>query len=609
MLIVYCLSSIILTATVIKFLTEKKATLPSGPIIYTFLAFLIVQIVSTFFSIDPFTSVFGYPTRLNGGLLSQFAYFVILVCALINLDKLQSFKLLALSVLTALAVSLWGIPSHFGYDPTCLALTNKLTSDCWQAEFQPTLRIFSTLGQPNWLASYLVLIFPLSLALLISRRESIPKIVYGAAAGAILLALILTNSRSGIAGLGLSLLVLFILLGKKFLKRNLKFVVTISVIGLVILAIFGSSVASRFIETKTGVAAGGTETGRIRLIVWQGAWNIFKSSPIIGTGPETFAFSYQKQRPEAHNKTTEWNFFYNKAHNEFLNYLANTGVAGILLYLSLLYFVARSLYKISKEDDKQTSLIAKAVFAGIAGYQLTIFFGFSVVASQTLMFLLIAIALTQDKVDFKTYRMNLGKFGQSAAFIVIILLGFYFFTSAVRLYFADVFINRAKSFSSPSHATTAFNNALLTHPANNPYYLADFASNAAIFAANFQQDALFKDYAKTSNDAAQKANSVSPNNFLNLRKLIGAYTIIGSYDTAYEKTGEALALKLEQLAPNDPQTYYTVAKFYLANGDREKAIDNINQALKLKSDYMEAKELKTQLESSTIDNSSKSNEN
>ena len=91
-------------------------------------------------------------------------------------------------------------------------------------------------------------------------------------------------------------------------------------------------------EQPTGPAleVGGTESGEIRKYVWQGAFNAWKSTPktmLIGTGTETFAFAFYQFRPVGHNLTSEWDFLYNKAHNEYLNYLATTGIFGLGSYL------------------------------------------------------------------------------------------------------------------------------------------------------------------------------------------------------------------------------------------------------------------------------------
>lgn len=614
MLIVYGLSTIVLTLTLLKFVLDKKIVLPKNTVVYIFLIFLAFQTLSTIFSIDPFTSVFGYPTRLNGGLFSQLAYFIIFVCALINLNKATwqsqreaSEMLIAISVIGAFAVSLWGIPSHFGWDPTCFILTNKLTSACWQAEFQPTLRIFATLGQPNWLASYLVLVFPLSLVLLLLNRAKRSRIIFGFASAAIFLALLFTNSRAGIAGAVLAIAVFTTLLGKNYLLKNIKIVIPLIVVIAIIFAGFGSTLVTRVKELQSGKAAGGTETSVIRLIVWQGALDIFKNHPLLGTGPETFAYAYQKVRPIAHNNTTEWDFFYNKAHNEFLNYLANTGILGTLGYLSLLYFVLLRLYKTSKDADRQTQLIAKGTIAGILGYQLTILFGFSVVATQTIMYLLAATALALGKLNFKEIPLSVSGIKKYALITVVLVSGLWLIVSTLRLYFADILITRAKATYSPGRATTIFDNAILTFPVQNPFYAADFASSAAVFSGSYSELGIAEDFAATANTYAQISYKIAPHNFLNIRKIVNAYTVISGSNETYKKSGEALASRLMELAPTDPQSYNTAAKFYLAEGDKEKAAAYVKKALELKHDYVDAQETQKQLE--TIDNSAPRTEN
>lgn len=594
MLIVYSLSAIVLTATLVKFFADKKITLPKGPIIYTFLIFLAFQTLSTFFSTDKFTSIYGYPTRLNGGLISQFAYFAIFACALINLNKALSVKLLALSVLTALVVSLWGIPSHFGYDPNCLVLTNQLTSGCWQAEFQPTLRIFSTLGQPNWLASYLVLLFPLSLALLISNKRILPGTIYAVSAAAIFLAFIFTNSRSGLAGMIVAVTIFVVLLGKKFLGRHLKILLPVGAIIVLISLIFGATLLARLKEIPSGQTAGGTETGHIREIVWQGAWQIFLKNPFLGTGPETFAYSYQKTRPVAHNQTTEWNFFYNKAHNEFLNYLANIGIIGLLLYLSLLYLSLKAILSISHTTQNAAeSLLAKGAIAAILGYQVVILFGFSVVVTQTLMYLLIALILVFGNPKFKQINIKLNKFQTAGILALILVSGLWLLVSTFRLYFADTELNRAKNTYVPEDSIRAFGNSLMVFPTQNPFITSDFSSYAAIYATGTDQTS--PGYAKLADSLAQNSYKYAPNNFLVIRKLVNTYTLIGADNTKYKTEGEKLTQFLIKLAPTDPQSYFTTAKFYAAVGEKKLAVSNLKKALELKSDYIEAQDLLNQI--------------
>lgn len=621
MLIVYGLTSIILTLTLFKTITDKKISLPAPTtptLILIFTAFLAFQALSTFFSIDKFTSIYGYPTRLNGGLLSQLSYFILFTCALINLNKTTSYKLLATSIITAFAVSLWGIPSHFGYDPNCLVLVNKLTADCWQAEFQPTLRIFSTLGQPNWLASYLVLTLPLSIALFLAGKTTLQKAVYLIASASIFLAFIFTNSRSGTAGMTITVIIFVALLGKKFLIKNKKIVIPATAAAVIVLMTFGSALFQRLKETQTGVTAGGTETSRIRAVVWQGAWQIFLNHPLLGTGPETFAYSYQKIRPLAHNQTTEWNFFYNKAHNEFLNYLANIGLVGFGAYLAFLFIATKNILQVSRvkldesrsrqvdnsrlrSNNNQDTIIAKGAIAAIIGYQVTIFFGFSIVSTQTLMYLLIAQTLVIGNRSFKEIPLKLNRLQLTGLTLLTLLTGLWLLVSTFRLYFADVLLNRAKSTSAPSRSTQAFTNALLTFPTQNPFIASDFANHSAIYSIDFEDLSTSRQYADLSDSLAKRTIKTAPNNFLTIRRLVSSYTLIGPNNPKYQREGELLSQKLVQLAPTDPQSYYTVAKFYAAVGNQEELIKNLETALKLKPNYFEAQELLDQIQSKPLE--------
>src|SRR3990167_10414273 len=64
---VYFTATVVLFATLIKSAIEGKFQIPKNLPLFVLLIFLLVQIVSTFTSIYKFTSISGYPSRLNGG--------------------------------------------------------------------------------------------------------------------------------------------------------------------------------------------------------------------------------------------------------------------------------------------------------------------------------------------------------------------------------------------------------------------------------------------------------------------------------------------------------------------------------------------------------------
>ena len=614
---VYLTSAIVLISTLIKSALQGKFLVPKSLPLFIFLIFLIVQILSIFFSIDKFTSIFGYPSRLNGGLLSQFAYLAIFYTGLTNLNFEKAKKLLIATVMSALFVSLWGIPGHFGRDPSCLVLADQLSSDCWQEEFNPKLRIFSTLGQPNWLASYLVLILPFAIAFSMIFEKKVLKNFFAATAIILFIALVMTTSRAGILGIFLALLILAVFAGRALLADNFK-VVRIILLGfLAAVLLFGSFLFARIgeiisedrtsdtgnqtaqqSETQVTQQPKGTESGEIRLIVWQGAIAAFKARPILGFGPETFAYSYYLFRPASHNQTTEWNFFYNKAHNEFLNYLATVGTLGTFFYCAFLLSVIYVLFILKGKEDSEKKLLTAAAIGSVLGYQTTIFFGFSTVAAQTTVFLAIAAILSFKNQNYFEIqikdRLRL-RFAKGLFFLGLIVLSF-----PIRLYFADLSWAKAKELESANTARSlgAYKTAKNLSPVYNPFIESDFAYRLAVYANVLENKSQADQYISEADKKAQKAEKSAKNNLIVKRRIANTYLLLAKVDPNFSQKALDLGQDLLKLAPTNPQSYLTLAKIQVGVGQKEKAQESLSLALLLKPDYLEAQELFRQIESS-----------
>lgn len=611
MFFVYLAATIILFATLLKFTLEKMVALPTNIPTLAFGFFLLTQVASTITSTDKYTSVFGYPTRLNGGLLSIISYFVLFTGATINLNAEKAKNIILAMVFTAVAVSIWGIPSHFDRDPTCYILTGELTSGCWQKEFNPTLRIFSTFGQPNWLASYMVLSLPVALSLALTFKGHSQLIMAGSTI-LIFWSLILTNSRSGLLGMAASLIILTTLLGTKNLKANFKLLLVLFAAFVIISFSFADTIKSRIADTlrnsapvinqtenvpstQSSLASGGTESGQIRLIVWQGAISIFKKWPVLGLGPETFVSSYYLFRPSAQNQTSEWEFFYNKAHNEFLNYLATTGLLGFTAYLFLCLSILYSISK-SKKTDMSLNNLQKGTIAAIFGYFATIFFGFSTVATQTTFIILSAMTLivsgNSKTRNFNVRYLSIGIYYKIQVVLVTILFT-YSLTLVARIYFSDILAARGQN-SQGSKALLIYKNAITIAPAKNPYLLAEFAYELGLYANSTQSQANKKLFASELETTADTALGLAPNNYLVHQKIVKSFTSIGADGIEIQKARN-IADKLTALAPTYPPAYLTQAQFYVSVGEFEKASQITTSLLNLKPDYLEAQKLRDEL--------------
>lgn len=598
MFIVYLTAVSLLTLTSLKFIAQGKIQIPRSLIFYALTAFVVIQIVATLTSIDKFTSVFGYPTRLNGGLLSQFAYLIIFTSATINLNFQKAQRLLLTMTVATFAVAVWGIPGHFGADPNCVILTGRLNATCWQKEFDPQTRIFSTLGQPNWLASFMVMIIPLALSLLlISKKGSrlLPFIIVAA----LVLALLFTSSISGLLGLAVAVLIFSPLIGTKLIRKNFKIFLAAVILALLVLIGSGATLRSRIAEALTKPqstkANAGTPSGQIRLIVWQGALAAFKQRPILGFGPETFVYSYYQFRPVAHNATTEWNFYYNKAHNEFLNYLANIGFLGFGGFWVFIIATLFELFKIAKVKNP-ASIWAKATLASIAGYFVTIFFGFSIVITQLFMFFEIAAVLIMANSSTRVVNFKIHGIARKILVFTTAALSLWLFIFVLRLYFADILINRARTLS----RLTAYQSAIAVFPGENPFYFADYSYLLAVYATSQKDVNLAEILTDQASKTGERSLAISPNNLLILRKVKNAYDELSEKNPVYKAKSLELAQKETILAPTDPTSFLDLGKALLAIDKQNEAIKSFKTAVKLKPDYQEAKSLLDQIQNKKL---------
>ncbi|OGE64409.1 hypothetical protein A3I48_01635, partial [Candidatus Daviesbacteria bacterium RIFCSPLOWO2_02_FULL_36_7] len=361
MIVTYAFTVIIAGTWLLKIINRKSLIFNHTPLDIPLLLFLGANILSTIFSIDPHTSIWGYYSRSNGGLLSLVSYLLLYWAFVSNMDLSKIKYLFWSAFASGFLISLWAILEHFGVSFSCIILRGEFNASCWIQDVQA--RVFATLGQPNWLAAYLaMLIFP-ALYFFLTATTNLTRYTYYILLATCYLAFTFTYSRGPTLGLiaGMIIFAIALLTNFKFSIynfqsifnlqfSNFKKIAFVLVSFLVINLLFGSALTSFRLVSKFAAPArpsialpatpsgtqlenGGTESGQIRFIVWKGAWDIFKHYPLFGSGLETFAYSYYQYRPVQHNLTSEWDFLYNKAHNEYLNYLATTGIAGFGTYM------------------------------------------------------------------------------------------------------------------------------------------------------------------------------------------------------------------------------------------------------------------------------------
>ncbi len=406
-LVAYLITIVIVASWLCRMIAEKRWIFRRTSLDIPLVIFLSISFLSSLLSIDTHVSFYGYYSRFNGGLLSLLSYALLYWAFVSNITREAIPKLINCLLITVGTIAVYGGLEHFGFSPSCLVTRGSFGVDCWVQDVQT--RVFATLGQPNWLAAYLAVLIFIPISKLLSKKDylfSLERIILYGVSLLLFVVLLFTKSRSGLLAFGVSAAVFWGLyfwkLGK--LKNYLGFGIWCLVIATLIFSV-SNPLRDLVVKSTTpapvgpALEVGGTESGNIRKIVWTGAvriWTANFKNFLVGTGPETFAMAYYQYRPIEHNATSEWELLYNKAHNEFLNYLATTGITGLLSYLLLLVVISRVFIKTIYDHRMTTNdnYMTIALLAGWISIPITNFWGFSVVITQLFLWLFPALIIT-----------------------------------------------------------------------------------------------------------------------------------------------------------------------------------------------------------------------
>lgn len=601
MMAVYGLTVIITASWIAKMIAQKEIRITRTPLDISIALFVTSQLVSSIFSIDPHISWLGYYSRFNGGMFSIISYIFLYYAFVSNIPSTIP-QLLRVTLLSATLVAVYGVLERLGID-----------KHIWVQDVQN--RVFSTLGQPNWLAAYLVAIVPITLAF------GLKNTFYWILSILFFITLLFTRSRSGLIGFAVADVIFWGIILLNFARPSLAETLSTSSRGkgraffalhiLFALIIFingtGTPTLDRYITldgwknfsakktevkpvTSAGPAleVGGTESGTIRKYVWEGAISAWKSTTktfLIGTGTETFTFAFYQFRPAGHNQTSEWDFLYNKAHNEYLNYLATTGIFGLGSYV---FFIGWFIFWYIKNLKKD--IITIALFSGWISILITNFFGFSVVIVQVFLFLFPAIIIsTASKQKIRSIQLKLPTW----TIWIILITGTLLVYKIASFWYADTLFAqgyRSSRSGLVDQATKLITQATMLNQ-DEPVYHDELSGNYATLAVAAFQNKNATEAANLSDVALKEsaiALSISPKNVNFWKTRTKVYYTLSSLDPALNGSAIEALKQAATLSPNDPKIYYNIAILAGRSGDTQSAVSYLLKAKQLKPNYRDA---------------------
>lgn len=574
---IYTMTVLIVAAWLSRCILERKFIFRRTILDIPLLIFIASQILSTIFSLDQRTSFLGYYSRFHGGLLSTLCYCLLYWAYVANMDRKKTLFTIRCLLFSAAIVSAYGILEHFGID-----------KNIWVQDVQN--RVFSTLGQPNWLAAYLTAIIPITWAFALNSKLKTKNFwVFFFLSSIFFLTLLYTKSRSGLAGFIVAYMIFwsgaFWIYRRFALKSFLAISSSLLVVSLTVGFPFkfpinqkGLPSEARRAELGPALETGGTESGTIRKIVWKGAVEIWKHYPIVGSGVETFAFAYPRFRPQEHNLVSEWDFIYNKAHNEYLNFLTTTGVFGTLSYLTVILF---SLLQISKKNPDQLALLA-----GYASILVTNFFGFSVVPVALLFFLFpgIGIVLSTEYVVPGSAKSKLSN-AQKTVIVFVLCSVLYVLFAMGKYWYADIYFNKGRQLNLQNQPAAAFKSlqkaiSLSPHEALYHNEISQIATNLITVSPEFINLAIAE---------SDRSLALSPTNLNILRNRATLFLRLAQFEPKYLENAKETLITASLKAPTDAKIFYNLALVLVRTGETEQALTTFQKAIELKANYKEAR--------------------
>lgn len=339
-MVIAALSVLCLFSLVIKSLIDPNFNWHFDGISFLILVFLAIYLVAGITSFAMIKSLTIWAIYL----VFISAYF--LVVHLIKTPK-QLQNLLTTFVLSGLLVCLYGIAQYiFGWDTTQAWMDEEMFSDI-------KMRIYSTLDNPNVLGEYILLVLPVAIGLMWTRKGWLQKLVYAGISVVLFGALILTFSRGCWIGLLIAAAVFITFAAGKLWG-----------LGLVALPILPAVLPESIINRFASIGDMKDSSTSYRVYIWMGTLAMIRDFWLSGIGMGAEAFK------EVYPFYSYSGIVAPHSHNLFLQILVESGIGGILVFLLILVFFLKKMmvgYQLGGKGNTLSTIIT-AISAGVCGF-------------------------------------------------------------------------------------------------------------------------------------------------------------------------------------------------------------------------------------------------
>jgi O-antigen ligase len=332
--------------------------------------YFILLAASVYAAENKVFAIIGVPGRWEGLVTITLYMFLFITARLYLVPDEGLFKII---LVTAIIVSIYGILQTMNFDP----FPRDVLRENWSS------RAFSTMGNPNFLGSYIVLIIPTSIYFYIINKN-----ITGLTAYAILFyCLLSTGTRGAWLGTIASIMAFAAIhyMYFRYSKGEFTRYIILLVITILLLALYNFNTEGAFIDRFLSIARDANEfltkgdradySGANRGFIWKRVAELIKKRPLAGYGIENLGEAFKKYYTQ--DMIELWNEvrYLDKAHNEYLHIAVTSGIPSLLVYLTFIsQIILKGLFRLK---NCKTALL---ILSSVIGYMTAAFFNISVVS-------------------------------------------------------------------------------------------------------------------------------------------------------------------------------------------------------------------------------------
>lgn len=587
MILFYFLVLLGVVAWVTKGVLDGELELKRTPLDWPILAFLVIYIVATIFSVSQRDSLIGSYGDLTKSLSSVILFFLFYYLVVNNINAKKIKIIFWTLIISSSLVIVYSLLQLLGLFVLPFPFTKFINFNSIGSLFGLTMFIISCLSFLVVMATQIKEVHPrMNKVISIFLKIVVSLII---AAGLAVLALLngFTFWLGAIVGI---VIILMFFLSKIIPVSNNNFIIPLAIfLFLVILLVLGNfSVIDLNLPTEVSLSRGAS---------WDIAKNSLKANPILGSGPATFYYDFSRFRGDNFNNSPLWNVRFFGASGILFELMATVGALGTIAFVVIgLIVLSICFLSLIKNTDREVRSLLLALFSSfIVLIIFSLLFSFnSFLALWTVLISILAVssAIKLYPEKFKSLKLSFRSSPKYALALAAIFLCIsagvvILFAMGAKMYLADVYVQRSMTMGETDKRVNQLERAVTLFPYQDNYYLL-LADNYMALAN--QEVSGARDQAKIENslsraiEMGKKAVDITPDKVTNNESLALIYENASFYTRGALEWAENLYNKIRELEPSNPTPFLRLALINMAksNAEQDKSEQEyyINEAIK-----------------------------